>query len=79
MKKAAGLASCSASGLLSFLPRANNMMQDLHVDSLHKKVCVCVPCGRFLLFLMRKDPLMEFTARPIPPDKWSTGVPEQAR
>ncbi|CAM9107418.1 unnamed protein product [Ectocarpus sp. 8 AP-2014] len=34
---------------------------------------------RFLLFLMRKDPLMEFAARPIPPDKWSIGVPEQAR
>ncbi|CAN0051419.1 unnamed protein product, partial [Ectocarpus fasciculatus] len=34
---------------------------------------------RFLLFLMQKDPLMEFAARPIPPDKWSVGVPEQAR
>eukprot|EP00752_Nemacystus_decipiens_P018616 g16691.t1 len=34
---------------------------------------------RFLFFLMQKDPLMEFAARPLPPDELSIGVPEQAR
>ncbi|CAM9509561.1 unnamed protein product [Scytosiphon promiscuus] len=33
----------------------------------------------FLLFLMQKNPLMEFAARPLPPDQLSIGVPEQAR
>ena len=28
---------------------------------------------------MQKDPLMEFAARPLPPDELSIGVPEQAR
>lgn len=34
---------------------------------------------RFLFFLMQKDPLIEFAARPLPADELTIGVPEQAR
>lgn len=34
--------------------------------------------GRFLFHLMSKDPLMEFAARPLPPDELLLGASKQA-
>ena len=57
-------------------PRATRRLKSAQTDPF---IFLQPPPPRFLLFLMQKDPLMEFAARPLPPDQLSFGVPEQAK